>query len=319
MSTSVQHSSADLLAALTFWEEYPRNLSVCRSAVALIEEHRDQVAVFTREKANRKRVIPATHIAPTLRVRGQRQWVLRIPNPPVPKDKVVYLFRMIALVIGPLDDVNAPCHLVPASYTRVDGAVKEITIGETELNEAHQDAERILCPALERRGIDSSSLVISGRVCRSVCQTFPWPPLAPEFPANPAGPPKRISWPSAAADRLDRLHPSDVAAIVEAERSLIRLRTQLTSEARATNAARRAEEPPPPPAKTANSDRDEWIYGKCRKLVPYDKIVRQLADCAKKKKWEPIGTIQGVVWAAKRYAKAHDLSPIPSRQPGRRK
>jgi hypothetical protein len=68
------------------------------------------------------------------------------------------------------------------------------------------------------------------------------------------------------------------------------------------------------PAATANDARDKWLYEQCCKLVIYSSIVRALA---KKKKWEPIESIQGIKNAANRYAEAHALPVIPSRQPGR--
>jgi hypothetical protein len=73
--------------------------------------------------------------------------------------------------------------------------------------------------------------------------------------------------------------------------------------------------PPTSPAVTANDARDKWLYDECCKAVKYETIKRQLAE---KKGWEPLDSIQGIKLAANRYAKAHDLSSIPSRQPGRR-
>jgi hypothetical protein len=65
---------------------------------------------------------------------------------------------------------------------------------------------------------------------------------------------------------------------------------------------------------TANDDRDYWIYGQCFAMVKYPAIAARLR---KKKKWEPIDTENGIKVAAQRYAKRHELPPIPRRQPGR--
>jgi len=70
------------------------------------------------------------------------------------------------------------------------------------------------------------------------------------------------------------------------------------------------------PAATANDARDKWLYEQCCKLIRYSAIVRALNE---KKKWAgEIDSPQGVKRAANRYAAAHSLPLIPSRQPGRR-
>lgn len=68
------------------------------------------------------------------------------------------------------------------------------------------------------------------------------------------------------------------------------------------------------PAATVNDARDKWVYEQCCELVRYSCISRKVG---KKTEWEPLPTVQAVRNAAIRYAAAHHLSPIPSRQPGR--
>ncbi len=68
------------------------------------------------------------------------------------------------------------------------------------------------------------------------------------------------------------------------------------------------------PAATANDARDKWLYQQCCKLTKYSTVIEKLAH---KAKWEPISNHQGIKTAAGRYATAHNLPPIPGRQPGR--
>lgn len=58
--------------------------------------------------------------------------------------------------------------------------------------------------------------------------------------------------------------------------------------------------------------RDKWIYEQCCKLVPYQDIADELG--AKKEQWKKIGSPQGIIRAAKKYAKRHGLLPPPPRR-----
>lgn len=75
MNASVQQDPARLLDALTFWEEYPRNLGECRVAVAQIQEHRDHVGLLLHD-GPRPRTVPVTDIEGSWCAPGEQQWTL---------------------------------------------------------------------------------------------------------------------------------------------------------------------------------------------------------------------------------------------------
>lgn len=58
--------------------------------------------------------------------------------------------------------------------------------------------------------------------------------------------------------------------------------------------------------------RDKWIYEQCVALVPYDSI--RIALAKKPSNWPKIESKQVILFAAKRYAKRHNLPPVPRRQ-----
>ena len=62
----------------------------------------------------------------------------------------------------------------------------------------------------------------------------------------------------------------------------------------------------------ATEARDKWIYDQCCKGVAYDSIARNLSK--KNPKWARIGTKQGILACAKRYAKRKRLPEPPPRQ-----
>ncbi len=63
----------------------------------------------------------------------------------------------------------------------------------------------------------------------------------------------------------------------------------------------------------ANTEaRDHWIYEECCRHVAYDTIALKLQKMPQE--WDRIESKQGIRAAAVRYAKRHDLSPIPERQ-----
>jgi hypothetical protein len=66
----------------------------------------------------------------------------------------------------------------------------------------------------------------------------------------------------------------------------------------------------------ATEARNKWIYGECMKGVAFASIIARLRN--KPKKWGRISTVGGIKNAANTYATRHNLSQIPTRQPGRR-
>ena len=63
-----------------------------------------------------------------------------------------------------------------------------------------------------------------------------------------------------------------------------------------------------------HDDRDKWIYEQAMNGMEWDRIGRHLD---KHEEWEPIGTVNGVKAAARRYAKRHGKHLPPRRKHGR--
>jgi hypothetical protein len=61
----------------------------------------------------------------------------------------------------------------------------------------------------------------------------------------------------------------------------------------------------------ATAARDRWIYRQCCKGTAYKDII---AELQKKKRWNPIHSVQGIRKAAQAYAERKGLPPIPRRQ-----
>jgi hypothetical protein len=71
-------------------------------------------------------------------------------------------------------------------------------------------------------------------------------------------------------------------------------------------------------SQSAYDPRDEWIYEQCNSLIRYERIVQKLRKLATERDWERISSIQGIKFAANRYADRHQLPRIPPRQQGRK-
>ncbi|MBN2577454.1 MAG: toll/interleukin-1 receptor domain-containing protein [Pirellulales bacterium] len=228
-------SAVELLTALEFWEMYPCHLGDCRAAVALIGETDGQVSLLLRDDA--RSMVPVTFkrfgysdgrgSVPTL------GWQLVLPAPPK-KNDLIAGFCQVGMVSGepnrsaPIIMTPADCHWIQTCKAgQSPGEPKElrIEIHECLLPKLHLDAESMLRLELERRGMDCSCLVVSGGVCRNVCTTL-------EGLRSCIGP-QKVYWPSAAGDLLNALHPADLEAVLQTERILMRLRTQLTSVVKA--------------------------------------------------------------------------------------
>lgn len=204
-------NNSALLDALDFWEMFPYNLACCRSAVMLIEENQDRVFVCARGGKN----IPVT-----VQGMGGRSPTSGLPIPgwqlilPEPLDSKAILYCFSKCFIAFSDSNNSPTIGTPAQYFPKQG---ELLINVGAASEMHKPAEEILCREMERRKMDSADLVYSGRACRRHCGQM-------EGPFD-VGTPQ--TWPAAAGGHLGTMHPTSVDAIVAAEKSLLRLRTQL--------------------------------------------------------------------------------------------
>lgn len=68
---------------------------------------------------------------------------------------------------------------------------------------------------------------------------------------------------------------------------------------------------PAPLRDQSTEERDQWIYEKCCSGTPYKIILSELKNI---KKWQPIGTVQGIRDRSKEHAKRHNLPAHPPRR-----
>jgi hypothetical protein len=74
-----------------------------------------------------------------------------------------------------------------------------------------------------------------------------------------------------------------------------------------------------PEQKRRVSDKDDarskWIYEKLIDInIPQKAVLDEFKKVARDKGWRPIGTVNGLIYRAKDYAKRHDLPSLPRRQ-----
>jgi hypothetical protein len=207
-----QPTAPQLLAVVDLWEMYPYHLGAYQTAVRAARQHRDQIAVEVLGDESGAKVIPVVDTAdPT-----SKQLAL-------PIDGLTAGFQFVPLVI------QGARITTPANY---DAHQQVLWVNEFALPVAQLEAEGILCPELERRGLDGSALVSYGRVCRNVCEKIKG--LGPQ----------KSRWPRVAAAWLDTLHQTELDAVLQAEQNLIRLRTQLTLDRPTTHKLKQRLTPP---------------------------------------------------------------------------
>jgi len=59
--------------------------------------------------------------------------------------------------------------------------------------------------------------------------------------------------------------------------------------------------------------RNRWLYKQCCRGLPYKKILPQFLMLCREKGWKQLATVQGIRWAALKYAQLHN-KPIPPRR-----
>src|SRR3990172_498881 len=206
--------SSRLLTALDFWEEYPLHLEQCRAVIGAIDRHRDTVFLCCEAKLVH---VSVEGFGITLGVDPIPRLGFKLGNFSFQRDAVRRGFSEVGLKFGEPGS-NSPAYLTAARLC-VDhnkNFVTEILVHEMELIELHQQAEGVLCSELERRGMDGSTIVVSGRVCRAISAGV----IDPQGRRN-CSKPQKVFWPSAAGDLLNTLHPTNIDAVMQAERSLI--------------------------------------------------------------------------------------------------
>ena len=185
--------------ALEFWKRYPFELFCCRNAINAVVGTTAQVLIAEAFRdRNLEILVPAVFCSRSSGPLAQ----LGFTAPTLQSG-----YTAVRIVIGKK-------RLTAIAYTW-----NETWITENSLKGAHEIAETALTYELERRGMDSSALVVSGRLCCALCGQL-----------DEIGP-MNGGWPECFEQTANTLSAPDLNAISQADRLLIRLRRQIDIEA----------------------------------------------------------------------------------------